>query len=297
MKIQHIRYFLVLANELHFWRASEKLYTSQSNLSRHIQSLEDEMGVKLFERDKRNVELTAAGKFLQSEWKELIEHFDQSKIHAQKIHKGSAGTISIAYPGSITYNFLPDLLKTLHKELPELKIELTEPTDKTHATLLLDFSIDLSFSRDKIEHPNVLSQKLYSEPVSLVVPNHHRITAANFNDLRDLQNDKFIISSLHHTTYFSSLLRNIFARHGFEPQTLIESDFGSMILALVARELGVTIIPQSFKYAGIAGVRFIELDDEVDLYVNQRKNDDNPVVAHVLSFANEIAEIYKNPKI
>lgn len=294
MKIQQIRYFLVLADELHFWRASEKLYTSQSNLSRHIQSLEDEMGVKLFERDKRNVELTAAGRFLKSAWTEWVDEFDRIKIRAQKIHEGSAGTISIAYPGSITYNFLPDLLKTLHKELPDLKVELTEPTDKTHVTLLLDFSIDLSFSRDKIEHPNVLSQKLYSEPVCLVVPANHRITKSNFTDLRDLQSDNFIISSLHHTTYFSSLLRSIFARHGFEPHTLVESDFGSMILALVARGLGVTIIPQSFKYAGIADVRFIELDDEVDLYVTQRKTDDNKVTSRVLNFAYEIAETYKN---
>lgn len=297
MKIQQIRYFLVLADELHFWRASEKLYTSQSNLSRHIQSLESEIGISLFKRDKRNVELTPAGAFLKKSWSEILDRFERSKIQAQKIHEGDAGTLSIAYPGSITHNFLPDLLKGIHKNMPELKIELTEPPDELHSTLLLDYKIDLSFSRDKIDHPHIESKELYSEHVCLVVPENHTITEDNFENLQQLEADNFITSNLKHTTYYATLIRQIFMRHGFEAKSLIESDFGNMILSLVAREIGVSIIPYSFKFAGMAGVRFIKLEDRVKLYVNKRISDDNIVLYRIWQVATEMAEIYKKKGI
>ncbi|WP_240484986.1 LysR family transcriptional regulator [Arenibacter latericius] len=87
MTIQQIKYFLILANELHFWRSAEKTFISQSSLSRQIQSLEQELGVQLFERDKRNVKLTDAGKFLKEKYAVLIEELDQYHRHAKKLTK------------------------------------------------------------------------------------------------------------------------------------------------------------------------------------------------------------------
>lgn len=289
MHLQQIRYFLVLAEELHFWKTAEKLFMSQSTLSRQIQSLEDELGFKLFERDKRNVKLTAAGVFLKNNWAHLIDEFDRSRNQAQKIDEGSSGSVSIAYPGSIAFRFLPELLKVLHREMPDLTIELTEPTDESHAKLLLDFHIDLSFSRDQILQPNIESEKLQSEPICLVVPENHWLTEKTFKDIRDVQNEHFIISSLHHTTFFASLLRNLFTQYNIEPKTIVESDFGSMILALVSRGLGISILPYSFRFAPSMNVRFIDLDEEVDLWVNWRKNDPNRVISRILGYSREVA--------
>ncbi|MGO3813158.1 LysR family transcriptional regulator, partial [Mesonia sp.] len=84
MTIQQIKYFLILAKELHFWKTAEKVFISQSSLSRQIQSLEDEMGVQLFERDKRNVKLTDTGKFLQEHWTIVIKDLDQIHRQAKK---------------------------------------------------------------------------------------------------------------------------------------------------------------------------------------------------------------------
>src|SRR5690606_17078633 len=102
MTLQQIRYFLVLAKELHFWKTAEKVYTSQSSLSRQIQMLEEEVGIQLFERNKRNVKLTEAGKFLQARWEIQLDEFDRSLREAKKIHQGSSGNLSLAYPGSIS---------------------------------------------------------------------------------------------------------------------------------------------------------------------------------------------------
>jgi len=149
MSIQQIKYFLVLASELHFWKTAEKVFISQSSLSRQIQSLEEEMGVQLFDRDKRNVKLTDAGKFLQEHWTTTINELDQINRQARKIDEGTSGIVSITYPGSIAFRFLPNFLEALNANLPDLKLELTEPTDENHEKLLLDYRTDIAFSRDK----------------------------------------------------------------------------------------------------------------------------------------------------
>ncbi len=173
MNILQIKYFLVLANELHFWKTAEKVFISQSSLSRQIQALEEELGIQLFERDKRNVKLTNAGKFLQEQWAMKMKELDQIQRQAKKIEEGNSGTIAITYPGSITYKFLPNFLEYLKSKLPDLKLELTEPTDEEHEKLLLDYKTDIAFSRDKINNSSIDSLKLYSESICLVVPKDH----------------------------------------------------------------------------------------------------------------------------
>lgn len=285
MTIQQIKYFLELAKELHFWKTAEKVFISQSSLSRQIQALEDEVGIQLFKRDKRNVKLTDAGKFLQERWTEKINEFDQILRQAKKIDAGNSGTVSITYPGSITYEFLPNFLKILNTELPDLKLELTEPTDENHEKLLLSYRTDIAFSRDKIKNRNIDSLKLYSEPICLVVPKNHWIKEKSLHSIADFQNEKFIISGLHQTTFFATLLRGLFDKYGFEPRTTVESDFGGMILKLVSKEIGISILPLSFKSAKVENLRFIKLDERIALYINWRKNEINKTIKKVVEYA------------
>ncbi|WP_435254399.1 LysR substrate-binding domain-containing protein [Tenacibaculum sp. A30] len=292
MTLQQIRYFLVLAEELHFWKTAEKVYVSQSSLSRQIQSLEEELGVTLFERDKRNVKLTDAGVFLKKKWEDLLDEFDRTLQHAKKIEEGSSGLISIAYPGSISYNYLPELLRIFSEEKPDLKVELMEPTDITLENLLTSYQIDVAFSRNTVLNSSICSERLYAEPVCLVVPKNHWLTAEDFVDLRDVKDEKFILSGLHHTTYFSSLLRSIFNTYGFEPQAHIESDFGSMILNLISRELGISILPYSFQFSLNSHVRFITLPEKTELFINWRKNDDRKIVKNVIEYATNLGKRY-----
>ena len=288
MTIQQIKYFLVLSKELHFWNTAEKVYISQSSLTRQIQALEDELQIKLFIRDKRNVKLTNAGKFLQEQWTDKIKEFDQINRQAKKIDEGKAGNIAITYPGSIAYDFLPSFLEILSHNLPNLKIELTEPTDENHEKLLLDYQTDIAFSRDKIKNANIDTQKLYSEPICLVVPKNHRLNKKN---ITELENEKFIISGLHQTTFFASLLRSWFSKNGIEPKTIIESDYGGMIINLVSKGLGISILPLSFKSAQTENVEFIELKEKIDLYINWRKKELNGTVMKVMELAKNVTKL------
>ncbi|WP_158837717.1 LysR substrate-binding domain-containing protein [Polaribacter sp. L3A8] len=290
MTIQQIKYFLTLSNELHFWKTSEKMFISQSSLSRQIQALENELGIQLFERDKRNVKLTDAGKFLQKKWTTTIKELDQVHRQAKKIDEGVAGFVSISYPGSIAFKFLPNFLEIINSNLPDLKLELIEPTDKTHEKLLLNYDTDIAFSRDSIKNINISTHKLSSEPICLVVPKNHWLTKESLDNLKELKDEKFIIAGLHQTTFFASLLRNFFDTYGFEPKTIIESDFGGMILNLVSRGLGISILPLSYKHGEFQNVRFIELHEKIDLFVNWRKNDPNKTINTIIDLTKSIEE-------
>ena len=141
MEIQQIKYFLALSQELHFWNTAERIFITQSALSRQIKALEDELGIQLFERSKRSVKLTEAGAFLRDQWLPLLDEINRVHLQARKIHEGAFGSVRIGYPGSIAYSFMPELITSISRTLPELKVELVEPTDISFEQLLLNLHL------------------------------------------------------------------------------------------------------------------------------------------------------------
>lgn len=289
MELQQIRYFLALSSELHFWNTAEKLFITQSALSRQIKSLEDELGVQLLERSKRNVKLTAAGVFYREQWLRLMEEINRVHRQAKSIHDGMHGSISIGYPGSIAYGFLPELIAGIAQRFPEIRMELVEPVDTSVETLLLNYQLDLALRRDPAQNPALQSLCLYSEPFALVVPAYHPLHQHNFSGLQDVQQEKFILSGLHHNTFYVSTLQQIFHQYNFVPDVHIETDFGNVILSLVAKGLGVSILPGSYAFNAGNEVRFIKLPHQTNLYVTWRKDDINPVLKNVLAEVQEAA--------
>jgi len=292
MELKQIKYFLALAQELHFWNTSEKMFITQSALSRQIQALEEELGLKLFERTKRNVKLTEAGIFLRDKWTPLLDEIDRIHRQAKKLHDGESGYIKIGYPGSIAFSFLPDLLASISRNLPELKMDLAEPLDTGIENLLLNYHMDLAFRREPAGNPSLQSICLYSEHISLVVPSGHHLTSENFKSLLDVKDEKFILSGLHHQTFYVSSLRQIFSEYGMEPNVHIESDFGGMILSLVSQGLGVSILPDSYSIHKPPGVRFIKLPPKINLYVTWRRDDPSPVLKNILAQVEQISINY-----
>ncbi|GAB3163349.1 LysR family transcriptional regulator [Telluribacter humicola] len=293
MDLQQIRNFLTLAQELHFWNTAEKVYITQSALSRQIKSLEDELGVTLFERNKRRVKLTEAGAFLRDKWLPLMDEISRIHRQAQRIHEGAYGSISIGYPGSVTYGILQELIASIDHLFPDLRVELFEPTDISFEQLLLNYQMDLALRRDPAENPALQSIWLYSEQFALIVPDGHAVNQENFTGLLDVKDEKFIISGLHHKTFYVSNLRMIFDHYGIDPNIHIESDFGGVILSLVARGLGVSILPSSYSFSAPPNVRFINLPFQVDLHVIWRKEDNRPVLHNILKEIQQLANKFK----
>lgn len=297
MDLQQIRYFLELCQELHFGNTSEKVFITQSALSRQIKALEEELGVTLFERNKRNVKLTVAGRFMKEHWQRLLTDIYSIHKQAKQINDGYFGSISMGYPGSIAYSFLPELLTTINQQLPELKVELVEPTDITFEQYLLNYQMDIGFRREPAVNPSLLSLNLYSENFALVVPAAHHLTDENFTGLQTLTSEKFILSGLHHNTLYVASLQAIFNAYHFTPNVYIESDFGATILSLVAKGLGISILPGSYSFSAQPGVRFIKLPHKASLFVTWRKDDTNPVLKNVLQVVQQVSVKFMEEKL
>lgn len=286
MDIKQLRHFLGLADELHFWRSSEQMNITQSTLSRQIKALEEELGIPLFDRNKRNVRLTTAGAFLRDEWQRLLAELDDVHRYARQINVGEAGAIRIGYPGSITHSFLPDLLTRLSTRHPELRVELMEIIVVDIEDSLLRYQVDVLFTRIPAVNPGLASRFLFAEPFALVVPESHPITAETFSDLQRVRDERFILPALHNRNHYTDLLVSIFQTYQYTPNVCYESDFGSTILSLVARGLGISILPLSYSYHAPLGVRFIKLDHHSTLHMLWRKENNSPTIQNLLNTVN-----------
>ncbi|MCS3800815.1 LysR substrate-binding domain-containing protein [Niastella sp. OAS944] len=282
MTTQQIAYFLQLSEELHYWRTSYKVNTTQSVLSRQIKALEDELQVQLFIRSNRKVELSAAGKFLQQQWKPLFEQINAAALYARKIHQGEGGSIIINHPGSISYDMLPELVSKISTVFPDVRVELIQIKQSQEVEMLKAYELDLSYSRMHYEDELLTSKLIRHDSLALVVPSSHPVVTEAHITADALKDDRFILSTLTDGEAYQLKLQQIFTRYGIEPNIRFESDFGSVIMGLVAKELGVSIIPFSYSYANHPGIRFIKLPFDVPLYLHWRKAEENAVVKNVL---------------
>jgi len=282
MTTQQIEYFLQLADELHYWRTSYKVNITQSVLSRQIKALEEELQVELFKRSNRKVELTPAGRFLQQQLKPLMEQMSSIIRYGRKIHQGEGGRIVINHPGSISYDMLPDLLGRISVAFPDIKVELIQLKPTQEIELLKAFEIDLCYSRLRYDDEFVISKFISEDSLALVVPDAHPILAESDITPEALQAEPFILSTLTDGETYQQRMAQIFSRYGIEPNIRFESDFGSMILSLVEKGFGISVMPFSYSLANHPGVRFIKLPFEVPLYLHWRKDEDNAVVSNIL---------------
>jgi DNA-binding transcriptional LysR family regulator len=286
MNLNQIRYFLGLAGELHFWNASEKMHIAQSSLSRQIKALEDELGMRLFERNKREVKLSVAGAFLEKEWRRMLAEIDNVHLHARQLSRGEAGRIRIGHVGSVAHSTLPELLDAVGRRCPKLTVGLSELSAEEISQGLLEFQIDIGLRREGTTDKRLAAVLLSVEPFALVLPENHPLAlpedhpqAGNgFQGMEELKDEYFILPSLRPGDGYIETLLNVFRHYGFYPKTRFDSNFGATILSLVSKGLGISLLPSSYARLGAAGVRFIPIPHQVSLYLIFRLGDPDPTV-------------------
>lgn len=282
MDIQQLKYFLALAKELHFWKTAEKMNITQSALSRHIMSLENEMGLQLFFRNKRNVKLTPAGEFLKEKWSTELIQLEAIQKHARQIHLGEQGSVCIAHPDSISASIIPDFIKKIATVFPKLKIELVQLTYEQQEEQLKNYKIDFAFSREKNESAAIDSKNLGSENLCLVVPSsHHFITIDDINH-ESIAEEKFIATNAASSNSYDSIISDVYKHYQIDPDSYISCEFGSTIISLIKNGLGISILPESYRLHHNEHVRFIPLTFTANLYLNWRKNEPNTLISTIL---------------
>jgi LysR family transcriptional regulator, transcription activator of glutamate synthase operon len=282
MDLQQIRYFLALAQELHFWNTAGRMNITQSALTRQIQSLEAELGIQLFERNKRNVKLTPAGQFLKEKWEVEINELDFIHQFAREIQLGESGTIRIAHPDSISASLMPDMLSRIASTFPKLKIELLQVVYEDQEDLLRNYKVDLSIIRDINHADDILSKKIHTDHLAIVVREDHPFKNVKDITKESLGKQKFILPVKDEGSSYSDIIQQLFRSFDVVPDAYVYSEFGSAIIALVRKGLGIAVLPDSYIYHESPGIRFIKLPFKTDLYLNWRMDDHNPVLANVL---------------
>jgi DNA-binding transcriptional LysR family regulator len=282
MDLQQLKYFLALADELHFWKTSEKVFITQSALSRQIKSLENELGIQLFERDKRNVKLTMAGEFLKIEFAKILTDFESITRHAKQIVAGEVGTIRIGHPASITFSVLPKILSELAQKHSNIIAQMFEVDAIDVDNSLITHQIDIAFNRELPKAKELDSKMLMTENFALVVSADHPLNRVETVNLSELKDEWFVLPSLAGKSEHAAQLRAIFEEAEFSPKVRFESDFGATLLGLVAKGLGISVMPFSYSHYLTEQVRFIKIPATSSLYAIWRTEDKNAVLENFL---------------
>lgn len=260
MEIRHLRYFVAVAEELHFGKAAKRLLISQPPLSQQIMQLEDELEVVLFYRDNRNVELTEAGKAFYEKSIEILNLINFSCKEAQSIGKGEIGEITLGFTGSVTYELLPSIINICQKRLPNVKLELTQLTTAEQIKALEKRKIHIGLLISPIENSFLNSFVVSTEEFLVCLPeNHYLAEKENPIDPKELENEKFILSPPEAGQGYYDSFYQIFEDAGFEPMVVQVVKEQLTMVSLVAAGLGIVIVPESTQNIKISGVVFKRL--------------------------------------
>lgn len=285
MELRRIQYFVAVAEEAHFGRAAERLRMAQPPLSQQIKALEAEMGVELFHRTTRKVELTAAGERFLQRARDILASVDDAVAEAAQVADGMLGRIAIGFTGSATYDLLPSLVRVLRADLPGIELDIHgEMLTPDQVAALIDGSLDLGLLRPPVRSTAIEVQVLRREPLIAVLPAHHALAAGDRVRLSDLRDDPFITYPSHNRSVVYEAVVDACQRAGFVPLNAHEVAETSTLVSFVAAGLGVALVPASVQHLRITGATYLPLAGttlEVELALATRAGESSPLVARV----------------
>src|SRR5215469_16698270 len=195
MELRRLRYFVAVAETLGFRQASKQLHVSQPSLSVQIKQLEDELGVPLFRRSKRRVEITRAGEVFLSAAREILLRLQQASAAALHAQSGEVGTIRLGFIPTASFRILPRLLEKIRSALPLVNVELAEGSEDPQITGLRSGAFDVCINHLSRTYDQIENMLLIREPLVVALPKGHRAARKRFVGLRDLQSELLIMPS------------------------------------------------------------------------------------------------------
>lgn len=293
MELRHLHYFIAVAEELHFSRAAERLHISQPPLSQQIRDLEEELGVKLFERTKRQVHLTEAGKvFLEHSYR-VFAQLEQAVEVTQRIGRGEVGRLAIGFVSSAMYTLLPETVRVFRAQFPSVELRLQELTTAQQIQALHDKQIDIGIVRSAIVEPGLRMECFLPESLVLALPETHPLSAQIGVSLSTLADEFFILFPAKMGPVFHEQIITMCQQAGFRPKVAQEAVQMETIVGLVAAGLGIAIVPASMQNFHRSGVIYRPLQEqmpEAGLYLAWRQHDASPVISAFLGLARKMTQ-------
>lgn len=257
--LRQLRYFIAVAEELHFGRAAERLGMAQPPLSQQIRKLEQDLGVPLFWRSKRRVELSEAGRVLEDEARRLLAQADQAALATQRAGRGEAGNLRIGYTSTCAFTpVVLGLLRRYQEAHGGVVLGLVEMHTTVQLRALLEGRIDAGFIRSPLPDPEAqyTSLTLLREPLVVALPVSHPLAAASAIALADLRAEPFVLfPRTAGTGLFNDILTACRAA-GFDPRIEQEAPQYTSIIGLVSAGLGVSLVPQGLQQLRLDAVAY-----------------------------------------
>jgi len=272
LTLRRFQQFVAVAEEKQFLRAAKRLNMAQPPLSNAIQSLEEELGVQLFIRNSRSVELSDAGVAFLAEIRLALSQVDFAKTVANRIAQGFLGHLKIASIFSSSVSLIPEILPQFRNKFPDINLELQVMPGDEQCTAISEGIVDIGFLRkDQLNLTTFDSEKLTFEPLWMdrmivALPKNHCLTKSKKLNLLQLKDESFILPLSRRgrnstASVFHSQILNACKESGFMPKILQEAPLRSMI-SLVSGELGIALLPGPLKKLGWPGITFKTLSDD-----------------------------------
>ena len=293
MKLQQLRFFITVAEELGFSKAAAKLHVAQPSLSVQIKALEEELGARLFERDKHHVFLTQAGKKFQQHARALLDMAETAKFEARSAAAGEMGTLDFGYTASAIFSsVLARVLRLFRERHPQALLTLHELTSVEQFHGLLEHKLDIGvLRRPDIRTPVGLQiSEWYRTPLVVAIPHDHALARRQSLTVAELKGDSFIMYPREAGTGIYWQVMDLCAKAGFRPRVAREVLESSTLIGLVAAGVGIAIVPADMnciRFEGIEYKRLADAEAYSTLYLACREADDSVHLRTLLKMLNQ----------
>jgi DNA-binding transcriptional LysR family regulator len=265
MELRHLRYFVAVADTLNFTRAAERLHLAQPSLTRQIQNLEEEIGVRLLNRSKKRVALTEEGTAFLVDARRVLALAEESIQSVQRLSRGETGQLNIAYLSNFNFDLLPKTLGAFREQYPQVALNLFDMTPAEQFRALEARKIDLGFVG--LRFPGAARtlqwERIARHKTVVVLPSKHPLTKKNRLSLEDLKTMFFVGMSEKTHPGFRDWLAETCQPAGFTPRILQDADLEPGLMRFVAEGLGVTLAREKIQILPHPGVVFRPLSPPV----------------------------------
>ena len=293
MELRHLRYFVAVAEERNFTRASERLFIAQPPLSRQIQLLEHSLGVLLLERNNRQARLTLAGQSFLQDARRILQVAESASQSARRIAHGEAGRLTLGFTAVGAYSMIPRLLVHAGHTLPDIELVLRERVSATQVHDLEAGLIDVGLVRQVLPSARVQYLPIHREPFLAALPAGHPLAARKQLRPSDFDGEAFVMYSASEGRYFHDRIANLFAQHGVQPHYLHQLGQTHSILGLVNVGLGCAVVPASAQALRLEQVVFKPLEgmeQQAEIFLAFCRDNPNPVLEGFVEMARAFFE-------
>ena len=288
MELRHLRYFKAVAENGGFARAARLVHVAQSAISGQIHDLEEELGVPLFDRAKRQIHLTYHGEQFLRDARIVLASADSAVANVQRSLRGEVGTLTIGFFGGGTGTFFAAIMKEFRRRFQEVRVSLVEMTPGMLHRALQSGAIDIAFTRpvQPSDVPSLRSEHFCSEPLNAVMLNSHPLAKKRSIFIRELANERFILYERNHSPFSFDKVIILCAEAGFSPRIGATATNAAGVVALV--EAGEGIAVTSYGWRGNEVVVAVPLADRtafLDLVIAWAPQHETPVLRSFLELA------------